>query len=74
MAGREYPDRNKRTEPALGSGFDASMRKDKKGRIGVNPSRKVHNLGTGADLPAVIAKINELLQSQRDSKQMDGGR
>ncbi len=71
---REYPDRKRRTDPAQGSGFDRSMRKDKKGRIGVKPTRAVDDLPADAAVETVVSKLNELLQALRDAGQTDGGR
>lgn len=54
--------------------LNKSLEVDRFGRNGVRKARKVANLQPEATLEDVVNKLNELLQSQRDVGQMDGGR
>ena len=54
--------------------LDRTLRMDEKGRMGVNGARKVANIPADATIEDVILKVNEILQGQRDSGQMNGGR
>ena len=64
--------------------LDKTMRVDSRGRQGLTPARKVQNLqrdvgsisqqSTEESLNEIRDKINEMLQSQRDAGQMEGGR
>ncbi len=54
--------------------LDRTLQMDANGREGIAGSRRVADVPSGATLEDLIAKVNEILQGQRDSGQMLGGR
>lgn len=74
MARREYPDRNKRTGPAISSDLDRTMQKDRRGRTGIRPARAVKLLAGEATASGNQTKLNELIKVLQDGGFLDGGR
>ena len=54
--------------------LDRTLRMDSNGRMGVQGARRVDDIPADATMEDVILKLNEILRSQRDSGQMEGGR